>query len=67
VSKQLNFFEELLDNKQFFRAHLSYLVNKNYVKGIETQPSLRIELENKITIPLARRRKVDFLKFLKVE
>jgi two-component system, LytTR family, response regulator len=63
-SKNIGYYEELLDDLPFFRIHNSFIINlkkvKKYIKG---KPGL-IEMENGVKINVSLRRKDDFLDML---
>lgn len=67
VSHSLGYYEELLKDSVFFRAHKSYIVNVAKVTRIITQTALKIELMNHVQIDLAIRRKEAFLQILKTK
>lgn len=58
ISKTLSNLEELLEDKNFFRCHKSFLVNKLHI--ISEPKSFSIELSNNSTIPISRRKKAMF-------
>ena len=60
--KNLSDYEDLLSDKGFFRTHRSFLVNIKQIDSLLKTEGGEILLKNKITLPLARRRKEDFLK-----
>ncbi len=61
VSKTLKEFEEMLDNKGFFRTHKSHIINlaflKKYIKG---EGGIAV-MEDGSEITVSRRRKEEFL------
>ena len=57
ASKNLKYYEELLPEDTFFRAHQSHLVNLRYIKQIRTVEGNTIEMEDGAGIPLAKARK----------
>ena len=61
VSKQIGYVEDLLVNHSFVRAHKSYLVNLDYIKGFSRGKGLI--LENEIEIPVSKSR-IDYVKKL---
>ncbi len=65
TSKNLKFYDDLLSNDTFFRAHQSHLVNMNAIKKIKTVDGATIELTNGAQIPLAKRRKEALLELLR--
>lgn len=60
--KNLKDYEELLSDKGFFRIHRSFLVNLNEVYFVDKSEGNEVILKNNMSIPLARRRKEEFLK-----
>jgi len=64
VTKPLKHFEDVLPAKYFFRVHQSYIVNILYVKSVQNGDSQIINLSNMNSVPLARRKKEDFLTWL---
>lgn len=61
ASHSLGYYEELLNDGQFYRVHKSFIVNISKVARIITQTSPKIELINDALIDLAFRRKEAFL------
>ena len=57
-------FELTTDRSRFFRAHKSYLINLFYLKSYDSRESY-LELTNGKKIPIAQRRRSDFLKIMK--
>lgn len=66
-SKNLGEYESLLDEKVFFRVHNSYIVNLNYVTNINKAAGNYIELQNGVSLPIAKRRQERLHKFLKIK
>ena len=66
VSKPLKFFEDTLPAERFSRVHQSHLVNFAFVKKVLKGDEQVILLENGEVIPLARRKKDDFMHQLRV-
>tara|TARA_R110001592_G_C13108138_1_gene744693 strand:+ start:875 stop:1621 length:747 start_codon:yes stop_codon:yes gene_type:complete len=61
ASKPLKFYAPIFeDDATFFRLDRTYLINTNYIKSYSKDKDT-VELENGIEIPLARRRKKEFL------
>ena len=58
-SKYIGKFKVMLANHQFFVSHKSYIVNMKMVKALTNED--QIVLTNNEVIPLARRRKVEFM------
>jgi len=61
VSKLIKELEDKLPKEQFYRAHKSHLVNFIYVKEYKREDGGYAILSNTECIPVARRRKDDFL------
>jgi DNA-binding LytR/AlgR family response regulator len=63
VCKTLEFIEKSLGNSAFFRCHKSYLVNLTKIREIARgRPELL--LKNNIRLPIARRKRKEFIKSL---
>jgi two-component system, LytTR family, response regulator len=62
-SKDLKTYQGILDDYHFFRIHDSYLVNYNYIKSISNDNYVQLSDGN--TIPLSRRRRSEFLNWLR--
>lgn len=65
VVKPMKEFENILPEEDFFKLHQSYIINLNYVKKILREDGGYALLEGDSKIPIARRRKNDFLDLLK--
>lgn len=65
ASFPLSHYEKLFPRKTFFRIHKSYLVNARMVKSFEAGRGGSLCLVNGVELPIATRRKPDFLKFMK--
>jgi two-component system LytT family response regulator len=68
VSKGLTCFEDFLIEKGFFfRVHNKHIVNINYIKRYVREDGgyLIMNDKSKVTIPIARNRKEDFISFLR--
>lgn len=61
VSKSISQIEKLLP-EHFFRTHKSHVINLKKVKRFQRTDGGIIFMENETQIPLARRRKEDFIK-----
>lgn len=61
ASKTLKEFEDILPHDIFFRAHHSHLININFVIKYHKGKGGIIEMKDKTEIPLASRRKNDFI------
>ena len=53
-SKTLAYFEEVLEDKGFFRCHRSYLINKHHIALLKQD---NFVLKNDLGIPISRRKK----------
>lgn len=65
VTKSIKDFEELLTDYDFFRIHHSFLVNKDYIKKYIKGEGGMVLTENGVEIPVSRRKKNDFISWLK--
>lgn len=57
-------YEDMFEDKNFFRNHRSYMVNVEYIKTIDNSEGSQIILKDHTTLPLAFRRKSELLKIL---
>lgn len=64
ATRNLNYYAHLLKEIGFFRVHRSFVVNLSKVRGIDSGRSGQIELINGIRLPLAVRRRSNFIKIL---
>ncbi len=64
-SQTLGYYEELLPNNNFFRAHRSYLLNLTHVKSYRKGEGGTIVMSNNDEIELARNRKANFFELFK--
>ncbi len=63
-TRTLKEFEELLFDYNFIRVHRKYIINPSYIqKYIKGEGGL-VEMENRQTIPISKRRKNEFLSHL---
>jgi len=58
ISKTISDFEDLLDDKGFFRSHKSHLINLSFLNA---HNRLEVTLLDDTSIPIARRRLKDFI------
>ncbi|HEY6162417.1 MAG TPA: LytTR family DNA-binding domain-containing protein [Bacteroidia bacterium] len=65
VSRNLAEFESELGLKGFFRVHKSHLVNCSHIKKIINQDGGFLEMSNGRSIEISRRKKAEFMMFLK--
>ena len=64
VSKPLKDLESQLPDDMFFRAHSAHLINMDYVKKYIKEDGGSIVMNDECNIPIARRRKAEFLALL---
>ncbi len=64
-SQTLGYFEELLDNRKFFRVHRSYLVNLLHVSSYKKGEGGSIMMSNGDEVELSRNKKVSFMEMFK--
>jgi two-component system LytT family response regulator len=55
-SKNLAYFEDILTDKNFFRSHRSYLVNRYHIAALKTD---HFVLKNGVEIPISRRKRAE--------
>lgn len=60
-------YSSVLDENYFFRIHKSYIVNLRHITEVSKKDGYFCEFSNLIRIPIAKRRQVDFTKFLKLK
>lgn len=65
-SKNLGEFSPVLLNNHFFRIHHSYVVNVKQILKITKKDGLYCEFPHGISLPVAKRRQEEFVKFLKL-
>lgn len=61
VSKHLKEFQDLLNDRNFFRPHNSHLINLDFVKKYVRQDGGYIEMTDNSQVPISRNRKDLFL------
>jgi two-component system LytT family response regulator len=61
VSKHLKEFQDLLNDRNFFRPHNSHLINLDYVKKYVRHDGGYIEMQDGSQVPVSRNRKDLFL------
>lgn len=64
VSKKLGEFEFLLESKQFFKPHRSYIINMEEMEKYVKSDGGYIVMRNKEQVPLSRSRKNDFIELI---
>jgi two-component system LytT family response regulator len=65
-SKPMSEYEDMFQDKNFFRIHRSYMVNLHQVKSVDKLEGSQIILSNEEILPLAHRRRHDFAERLKL-
>ncbi|WP_353485068.1 LytTR family DNA-binding domain-containing protein [Haliscomenobacter sp.] len=65
VSRPMKEFEELLPKDTFFKLHQSHLINLSFVKKILREEGGYALMEDGCKVPIARRRKEEFLEAIK--
>lgn len=65
ISHPLKTFEDMLPVADFFKLHQSHLINLSHVKSVLREDGGYALMENGYKIPIARRRKEEFLKVIK--
>lgn len=66
VSKSMNDYQQILDERRFFRAHNSHLINLQHVKMYVKRDGGHIEMADGSIVPLARRKKDLFVEAMNV-
>lgn len=66
VSRPMREFEELLPKDFFFKLHQSHLINLSFVKKILREDGGYALMEEGYKVPIARRRKDDFLEAIRL-
>lgn len=64
ISKTLKEYEKTLDDQPFFRVHKSHLINMTYVERFEKRDGGLIHLSDGSSVPLAVRKKEQFMEAL---
>jgi two-component system LytT family response regulator len=65
-SKNLGEFNSVLMSNHFFRIHHSYVVNLKQILKITKKDGLYCEFPNGVSLPVAKRRQEEFVRFLKL-
>ncbi|MCB2219870.1 MAG: LytTR family DNA-binding domain-containing protein [Bacteroidetes bacterium] len=66
VSRNLKDYEDLLNGYGFYRLHQSHLINLKYIDHYSKLNGGAVVMKDKTMIPLARRKKDDFMKLLEM-
>jgi len=64
VSRNLRWYEELLDERVFFRAHKSHIINLKHVKKFSRSEGGTVEMEDGSIVEISRRKKDDFQRMM---
>lgn len=64
VTRSIGDYEHLTDNSNFFRVHQSHIVNLHFVRKVLREDGGFAVLDSGVKIPIARRRKDEFLRAL---
>lgn len=64
-SNNLKYYEDILPEPPFFRVHQSHIVNIDFIIKILKEDSGYVVIDNNKKIPIARRRKDEFLEMIK--
>ncbi|TAK43353.1 MAG: response regulator transcription factor [Saprospiraceae bacterium] len=64
ISHPMKYYEDLLPQDRFFKLHQSHLVNLSFVKKILREDGGYALMEDGCKIPIARRRKDEFLEVM---
>ncbi|MGB0429349.1 MAG: LytR/AlgR family response regulator transcription factor [Bacteroidia bacterium] len=64
TSKNLKFYENILDEYGFYRIHNSTLINTKYIRRILKTAGGQVLMENDTEFSISKSRKDDFLNFL---
>ena len=64
-SNNLKYYEDILPEPLFFRVHQSHIVNIDFIIKILKEDGGYVVIDNNKKIPIARRRKDEFLELLK--
>ncbi len=62
ATKTIGDYSYLINDKVFFRAHKSHIINLKFVEILVTTKGLYIVMKDGSNVPLARERKASFVK-----
>lgn len=65
-SRNLGEYNSILSDNFFFRIHHSYIINIKHVVKISKKEGFYCEFSNGMTLPIAKRRQEEFIKFIKL-
>ena len=66
VSRNLKDYEEMLNGFGFFRIHQSHLINLKYIDHYSKLDGGAVVMKDNTALPVARRKKEDFMKLLEM-
>lgn len=66
VAKNMGEYEKVLAPNYFFRIHRKYLINIKYIVNINNADGSSCEMEGKLILPLAKRRKEELVALLNI-
>jgi two-component system LytT family response regulator len=67
TSQNLKLLEEILPAHFFFRIHQSFIINTSHLKMIGKEHGDFVEMTDGAKVPLARRRKEEFIAKIKAQ
>lgn len=67
VSRCLNDYHQILEDRKFFRIHNSHLINMKHVKSYARSDGGFVEMSDSSQVPVSRTKKDFFLNAMKVE
>lgn len=65
IKERLANLEETLPDSRFFRIHKSFIINIDYLQGVNTNAHKTVLLQNGTELNIAHRKYNDFIKYLK--
>jgi two-component system LytT family response regulator len=65
-SRNLGEYSSTLSENYFFRIHHSYIINIKHVVKISKKEGFYCEFTNGTTLPIAKRRQEEFIRFIKL-
>lgn len=64
VSKNLGYYESLLEETNFFRSHHKHLINLSHIKSYHRSEGAEVQMSDQSKVLVSRRKKELFLKLL---
>lgn len=64
LKKCLSRVEEELSNEKFFKIHKSFIINVDYLKGVNINANKTVLLHKGIELKIAHRKYKDFIEFV---